>query len=583
MNRASRKRIILISFAVLLIVVGGWMYSQRVERVAMEAYVPESALGYVEINDLPQLFNQFTATDAWQKLAPAYGLPDRLNYLGNAGALVRWTGIGPKESVVLSRAQIAVAVTGIEVRGEEVRPRLAVIAESHTSESRLRSVIEDRLPQLATRAYRHPVKEATEYLGVPITIYRAPEGERRILSAQLGSLWIVANHPDSLRACIETRLGRSPSMANSNFYLRTARPLVDGKGSQHNLFAFVSGQGVVRLMQFATSLVAGRVTSATPFAGALEGLLADISSRTVDGAAYSASFENGVVVNRYALLCKPAMVDKLKTSVITSENGSLKDELRVLQLTPPAIKDVTIINVENPITALDGLETAISSQLGTGQSFILHRVFLGAREALLGLRPNENPAPAFGNEIASISFSDNLADRALLIAARDRNLLQRFAEKFLTSGGASLARQQYQNVELMVSGSKQRGVGAFIGDFLALGGMPQVLRLIDAHRQGRSLVSTPSFTGASKPAQPAAILSFSSVREETGEMMTALARKVNGRAGGSDTAMTAALESLPLAASAASINDYGLYIESHAPLGNFPLLFSLVEDSEQKP
>lgn len=579
----SRKRIIVVLFAVLLLVAGGWMYSQRVERVPMEIYVPESALGYIELNDLPQLLDHFTSTTAWQKLAPAYGLPDRLNYLGRAGALTRWTGLGPGESVVLSRAQMAVAVTGIEVRGEEVRPRLAIIAETHTSEKRLRSVIEERLPQLAARAYGKPVREATEYMGVPITVWRAPEGERRLLSAQMGSLWIVANHPDSLRSCIETRLGRSPSMANSNFFLKTARPLVDGKGSDGNLFAFVSGQGVVRLMQFATSIVAGRVASATPFAGALEGLLADISSRTVDGAAYSASFEDGVIVNRYALLCKPALVDKLKASVVTTDNGSQKDDLRVLQLTPPAIRDVTIINVENPVRALDGLEVAISSQLGTGQSFILHRVFLGAREALLGLKPNENPAPAFGSEIASISFSDNISDRVLLIAARDRSLLQGFAEKFLSTSGATIARQKYRDVELLVSSSARRGVGAFIGDFLALGGLPQVRHLIDAHQQGQSLVKTGPFTSASRPDQPAAILSFSSVREETAEMMEALSRRFTGKAGGNDTAMITALESLPLAASATSINDYGLYIESHAPLGNFPLIVSLLDETGQKP
>jgi hypothetical protein len=578
MARLFRRRIIIALFVVLLLIAGGWMYSQRVERVAMEAYVPESALGFLEVNDLPLLADRFTATDAWQKLAPVYGLPDRLSYLGKAGALARWTGIGPVESVVLSRSQIAVAVTGIEVRGEDVRPRLAILAETHTNENRLRRVIEERLPQLAARAYGRPVKEATEYLNVPITVWRAPESERRLLSAQLGSLWIIANHPDSMRACIETRLGRSPSMANSNFFLKTARPVVESKtGDDGNLFAFVSGQGVVRLMQFATNLVAGKVANSTPFAGALEGLLADISARTVDGAAYSASFENGVVVNRYALLCKPALVDKLKSSVVTA-NQNNEENPRALKLAPPAVKDVTVVSVENPIRALDGLEVAISSQLGAGQSFVLHRLFLGAREALLGLKPNENPAGAFGSEIASISFSDDLSDRVLLIAARDHARLQSFAEKFLSTGGAGISRQKYHDVELMISSSSRRGAGAFIGDFLALGGLPQLRQLIDAHRQGESIVSTRPFTTASRPEQSAAILSFSSVKEETGAMMSALARKVNGQ-GGIKAIDRAALDQLPLASSATRINDHGLYVESHAPLGNFPLLVSLVEDS----
>lgn len=542
----------------------------------MEAMVPESALAYVEINDLPALLNQFTSTTAWQQLAPAYGIPARISYLGTAGRLARWTGIGPAESVVLARAQLAVVVTGIEVRSEEVRPRLAVVAETHVSENRLRTVIENRLPQLATRAYQQPEREATEYLGVPITVYRAPQSERRILSAQLGSQWIVANHPDSMRACIETRLGRSPSMANSNFYLKTARPLVAGKGDSE-LFAFVSGTGMVRLLQFATSLIAGRITSATPFAGALESLLADVSSRTVDGAAYSTGFAQGNVVSRSVLLFKPAIVDRLKTSIRTGNaEGS---ELQALKITPATVRDVTVVNVENPLGALDNLELALSSQLGTGQSFVLHRIFLGAREALLGLKPNENPAPAFGNEIASLSFSQELSDRVLLIAARDRSLLQGLAEKFLTSGGAGLSRQQYHDTELLISSNRRRGACAFVGNFLALGGLEQLLRLIDVHRVGSSITSAPQFTSARPGAKPAPIISYTSVREETGELMTALSRRVSGMPVINLKQSAEALEKLPLAVSTTALTDYGLYTESHAPLGSFPLFVSLVEGS----
>ena len=580
MPRSSRKTIFFTLLTALLLLACSWIFSQRVQRVAMESYVPESALGYFEVRDLPQLLDNFTSTTAWQKLAPVYGLPDKLSYLGKAGAFARWTGIGPVESVVLSRAQVAAVITGIEVRGEEVRPRLAIIAETHTGENRLRAVIEERLPQLAGRAYGQPIREATEYLGVPVMVFRAPQGERRLLSAQIGGEWIVANHPDSMRACIETRLGRSPSMANSNFYLKAARPMVEGTTSNgSDLFAFVSGQGVVRLMQFASNLVAGKVTSATPFTGALEGLLADISARTVDAAAYSASFEKGVVVSRYALLFKPALAEKLNASIRTGANDKEGLEPRALKLAPATVRDVTVINVENPITALDNLELAISSQLGTGQSFILHRVFIGAREALLGLKPNENPAPAFGNEIATISFSDALADRVLLIAARDRRLLQHFAEKFLTGGGAAIQREKYRNIELIVSSNRQRGAAAFVGEFLALGETEQLKHLIESQQPGQSLTASPQFASAQHTAHSVPVVSYSSVKAEIAEMMTALVRRVNGKAEPHSADPQSALAALPFASSTTSLNAQGLFIESAAPFGNFPLLISLLDDS----
>jgi hypothetical protein len=566
MVRITRTRIILAALVALILAAGGWLYSRRVTPVAMANYVPESALGYIEVNDATRLLDRLTATTAWEQLAPVYGLPDKLRYAGKLGTLARFTGLGSNEAVLLARSQFAVVVTGIEVRGEEVRPRLAVIAETHSRADSLRPLIDAWLPQLAARAYGQPVREETEYAGVPVTIYRAPDGERRLLSAQLAGEWILANHPDPLRACLDTRQGRTPSMAN-NFYLRHARPLVDGEG---DLFAFVSGPGVVRLLQFGAHLISGGL-SATPFAGALEALLAEISARASDGVAYGASFEEGGVVDRYALLFKPEMLDKLQETITVNQG-----ELRALKLVPPSIKDVTLVNVTDPSRALDGIEAAISSQIGAGQSFLLHRFMIGAREALFGLKAGESAAPAIGSEIASFGFTSELADRVLLVAVRDRTLLARLAERYLSPRGATLRRDSYQGIEIINSSDARRGSAAFVGDYLALAARPPLIRLIDAQRRGESLLSAPQFVAASKPPQTAALLSFSSVKEETAEMMTVLTRWFPGAA--DRQASAAALDQLPLAARATWLEARGVLIEERAPFGNFPFFVSLLGD-----
>src|ERR1051326_7627182 len=111
MLRLSRFRVILVLLVLLLLAAGGgWLYSRRVPRVALESYVPESALGYLEINDVPRLLDRFTATKAWQELAPVYGLSGKLQYAGKVGWLTRVTGIGTRETVLLARSQFAVAV-----------------------------------------------------------------------------------------------------------------------------------------------------------------------------------------------------------------------------------------------------------------------------------------------------------------------------------------------------------------------------------------------------------------------------------------------------------------------------------------
>src|SRR5215510_454087 len=111
----SRKRLILTSLITLALAVGGWIYARRPKPVVMASYVPESALGYLEVNDWPRMVDNLTSTKAWRELAPAYGIPEELKYIGKAGLLnwgdwvARITGRG--ETAMLARSQFAVLVT----------------------------------------------------------------------------------------------------------------------------------------------------------------------------------------------------------------------------------------------------------------------------------------------------------------------------------------------------------------------------------------------------------------------------------------------------------------------------------------
>jgi hypothetical protein len=58
----SRKRWILALLILLLLAVGGWLYARRPKPVVMASYAPETALGYLEINNWPQLIDNLTST-----------------------------------------------------------------------------------------------------------------------------------------------------------------------------------------------------------------------------------------------------------------------------------------------------------------------------------------------------------------------------------------------------------------------------------------------------------------------------------------------------------------------------------------
>src|SRR5262245_64669326 len=131
--RFSRKRIILASLIILSLAVGAWIYARRPKPVVMASYAPETALGYLEINNWPQLIDNLTSTEAWRELAPAYGIPKELDYFGKIGMwpfgdwIARMTGRG--EAAMHARSHFTLEITGPEARGERVRLRLSLIAK----------------------------------------------------------------------------------------------------------------------------------------------------------------------------------------------------------------------------------------------------------------------------------------------------------------------------------------------------------------------------------------------------------------------------------------------------------------------
>ncbi|MBO0725533.1 MAG: hypothetical protein J2P52_08035 [Blastocatellia bacterium] len=583
--RFSRKRWILAALIILSLAVAGWIYAHRVKPVDMASYAPETALGYLEINNWPKLIGNLTSTKAWRELAPAYGVPEGLDYFSKIGSLplgplgplgdliARMTGRG--EAAILARSQFALVITGLEVRGEQVKPRIALIAETHSGADSLREVAERRLPQFAERAFGRIVKESGEYAGIPFQIWSAGDSEKRLLAAQIEGELILANDPEPLRECIDTRLGRAPSMVN-NFYLRNSRPLVEPSGGQSAMFGFVTGEGVTRLLRFWAFLVSGDMLSKAAVAGAMGDVFTDFSSRATDGIAYGVSFENGDVVDRYTLLFKPDLADALKVAVKPSgqsePSASVGRVPRIMDMIPAGARDVTLIGVENPIKALDGIEAAISSRVGAAQSFLLRQFIIGALDFFLGIKENEKADGVIGDEIANFNTTGDAKDRVWLISQHDESFVKTLIERVFTVRDAKLLREQYKGSVIFSSSDARHGAAVIIGDFLALGARDRLTQLIDEHQSGRSFINSPELAAADKTPGPAAVKSFTSVKEETGEMLSAIARWT-GRA----PARPSALDQLNLATSSTTINDSGVYVESRSPFGNFPFFISLAD------
>ena len=582
MAKYTRTKISLAILAVVLAATGGWIYLRRPQPVEIAACVPESALGYLEINDLPQLVGNLTATRGWQQLAPVYGVSDKLGYLSQAGKFSWLAGLtGNNEAAVFAEAQVAIVVTGLEARGEAVKPRFALVIVSSGNEKALRAVIEKRLPEWAGNLLGQTRLKMEEQAGLPVSVYQsAADAQKELLSIQVGDAWLLANNIDSLRDCLSAKLGRQASMAN-NFYRQQARPAV---GANAAAFGFVTAEGVKRLLRFGTHLASGGVVGKAALAGAVGEVFTEFSNRTCDGLAYGASFETGAngleVVDRYLTLFKPELTDKLKTIVKPNQA-----EAAALGVIPAAAREATIYNVARPSQTLEELEKAVSARVDVAQSFLLHQFVLGMREAAFGDKSSELTNAAIGDEIASFNLTKEPQNRVWLIAARDRamlaklgeNVLTRFQDKQIASikREGFAGREAFAGYELLVSTEPTRGAAVFVGDFLALGQRDQLLRLIEANRNNQTLKNSERFKLTSRPSAVAPSLGFASVKDESSELMIALAR-LNGLS--VIPANVVALDQLPLAASATSLSEQGLFVESRSPFGNLPFLVSLIAE-----
>ncbi|MDQ3806467.1 MAG: hypothetical protein M3416_21875, partial [Acidobacteriota bacterium] len=180
--RFTRKA--LLAFALLALAAGAWLWWNRPVRVDMAGYVPADAVVYLEANSLTEIAGGLASTEAWREFALAAGVEKSWAGAGWLGRVAALTGLGSGEAVLLSRAQLAVAVLGFKAEEESetaitFAPRVAVVAETHTGDWRARPAVEKLVGDFARRSFGEPRVERKELDEVPAVVWDEPGGSRR--------------------------------------------------------------------------------------------------------------------------------------------------------------------------------------------------------------------------------------------------------------------------------------------------------------------------------------------------------------------------------------------------------------------
>ncbi|HEX8708548.1 MAG TPA: hypothetical protein VF723_09935 [Pyrinomonadaceae bacterium] len=498
-----RKALLIISALVLIAV--AWVWWNRPQRVEMSSYVPADSLIYLEANSLPEIAGAIVSTDAWRALAPAAGIKSNFGQVGWVSRLVAWTGIGPADSVALSRAQVAVTVMGLDAAdaGEtlKIKPLYALVVETHTSESRTRAAVEKRVGDFARSAYGEPRIERREADGAAFTVWSSPDGTRRIITAVIESVAVIGNDEGVVQACLAVRRGERPSLAD-NPQLGEMRRRVGGDG-EALAFGYISPAGASRLLEVAATAYAGQVSSDPRAQSAAASLLPPLAKKILGDIGWSSHAVNGAIEDRYFLSVQNGVTARLQTAFASANDVLLSSS----GLLPAGTYSVSRYNYRDPDAAWRGLNDAISSQLDVTSSYIFSRL-LEASLKPYGIEEPGSFLRAIGPEIVTARLDDSGSSTVTVVEVRDEKTLRDFVAKRF---GPKTRAESIGDAEILIANNEKRDAASFVAGHLIMGTETNVRRCLEGRVNGRTLASAETFlraSGARTASVPANVVTF---------------------------------------------------------------------------
>jgi hypothetical protein len=558
---------------------------RRPERAHMERYVPASALAFIEIDNLPDLFDGLTDTKAWREIAPVLGLSSQLRLLGFTSDLIGRAGVGPDEAVVAARAQYAIALTGVDAEAGATddgpyihfKPRFALVVETHASPETAARLVRERASIIAQRIYGGSAVEGSEnYQGNDLLIYHGPQPDRQLVAAASGSVIVIANHATPVKSCLDAINGREESLAGDET-LKQMRPTID-RGAP--VFAFVTESGIAKLVELGPALIAGRFPGDPETISSMAGLFEHLSKQAAAGLLYSSEFASGGVIEKYLTALKPLVAEGLAEPLKPASGASFPS----LQLVPNDVKDFMILNVERvgelPERALKNL----APRVDIVATLALKQFVMNFRKQY-GLEPSDQVGDAIGNEVTVASFADG-NQMAMIIRVTDKARLTPIITRYLESDGAKLTTDSHAGTEINISSNEDGRAAAFVGNYLVLGTRDQIAKIIDTQASGISMANDERLKDAiAKRPASASIISYRPETSDAGELMLAISKLTRVTDGSRELleqdAVRAALDRVPPRVSFTEFRGSGIYTETRSAVGNFSLVASLFGGEEE--
>lgn len=465
------------------------LWWNRPQPVEMTDYAPADALVYVEANDLPQIATAITSTSAWRSLAAPARLDFNTTQFGWLTMLAARTGIGTAEAVVLSRAQIAVVVLGIEASETPevtIKPRLALVAETHTGERRVRAAIDKLVGEFAKRAYGNPQVTTREANDVHWTTWALPAERSQIVAAVTGSLAIIGNDEQTVEACLAVRRGERPTLHGDRDLEEMRRRTEAGDALA---FGYVSAANAAKLLEIGATIYAAQLTLSPQIQSTAATLLPQLLPRLVGAVGWSAHGGDDHMEDRYFFQVQEAIATRLQSSLAATDESNLN----IAGLLPTETHQVSAYLYRDPEAAWRGAQAALSSQLDFGLAPLL---ILFADKSLepYGITTPREFFRLTVPPIATARLDEGANSTVVVARVRDSDAMMRMLRRRFGSRTESVG-----DYSMLIRTDADAGEAASIaGDHLFMGDTEAVRRCLTAYGTGNTLLTTESFKRAVK-------------------------------------------------------------------------------------
>ncbi len=545
--------------------VAAWLLWVRPQKVDMATYAPATSLIYLESNRPLAVVDTIVGTDAWRIVDKAIGTQPVAQPKGWLQSFIGWTGLGPIESVILARAQLAVVVTdlGTTEDGEtlRVKPEGAVLIETHTAESRIRPPVEAALKKLAEITYGKPTARRTTIDGFEFIEWIAPEGSRQIVATIVGSLVIVGNSEQAVRSCLAVSLRGSSSLKEDPGLERMRLQLA---GDRALTFGYVPSANSPHLLSVGVPLVMGRAPGDSEF----QRLVTTNAAKVFGSLGWSSHpFRNGVE-DRYLISLQPAIIARLKPN-FTRARTITETQRRW----PDHVHSVTYYTFEDPAAVWQDLKAAASSQMDVLSAVVFSSLLKSALVSY-GIDEPEAFLSAVKGELLTLRLDQN-GERTMIIAGvRNQESLREIVKKRL---GPNSRSDRVGDAEIRED-SKGEWAVSLSKDVVVLGSPLDVRRYSEGAGVNSTMMKDEDLrkiTYFSPFSSSANIVTYTDDSERIAVFISAIlaAKGTQSLASGPIEALIA---ELPYSATETTLGERGFERVTKSPLGQFSTLLPLL-------